>query len=117
MSEPEKHYSKPERVRIIPPKERQGAPTLTQGTRVVTQSGIEVGNVNRVELIADVNDVWRAQIHLNVDPAGVESIVANAVFVPVTSLKWWQRLLVRIMGLRVDMTSLCDTDGRSFVKP
>ena len=49
-------------LKIIPIKADPGEPTLTRGTKVVTEDGCEVGGVTRIELAAECNDVWRARI-------------------------------------------------------
>lgn len=48
-------------VRIVQDSPSSDAPTLTQGTQVMV-GDVKMSGVTRIELIAEVNDIWRARI-------------------------------------------------------
>ena len=49
-------------VRIVPPATDKNGITLTQGTQVLL-GDVPLKNVTKIILTADVNDIWRAEIH------------------------------------------------------
>ncbi len=101
-------------VTIIPPPVDDGSGlTRTQGTRVLVD-GQELKGVTKVELVASVDDVWRARIecmaHVQVMPGMVLEVESHR------PLSWWRRIALRIAGVGIDATSLTCTARRS-VKP
>ncbi len=98
-------------VTIIPPPVDDGSGlTRTQGTRVLVD-GQALKGVTRVELIASVDDVWRARIEC---VAQVQ--VMPGMWLEVEShrrLSWWRRLALRIAGVDIDATSLTCTARRT----
>lgn len=91
-------------VTIIPPPvdDRSGL-TRTQGTKVLVD-GQELKGVTKVELVASVDDVWRARIecvaHVQVMPGMVLEVESYG------ELSWWRRLALRIAGVEVEATDL-----------
>lgn len=92
---------------IIPPIDRNPTgPMMTRGTIVRTADGKPVSGVTRIELIAELNDVWRAKIECHVRLAEMPRIMAEVQQRPLT---WWQRICLRMAGCHaVDITSIAD---------
>lgn len=67
---------KPGIVTIRPGQHEGGGPCLTMGTKVLMPDGTEMPGVHKVVLTADVNDVWKAEIHCY---ASLEEIRAEAI--------------------------------------
>jgi len=98
-------------VTIIPPPmdDRSGL-TRTEGTKVLVD-GQELKGVTKVELVAGVDDVWRARIEcfaqMQVMPGMLLEMESHQ------RLSWWRRLALRISGVNIDSTSLSCTARRS----
>ncbi|MCU1054182.1 hypothetical protein JAK47_06490 [Stenotrophomonas maltophilia] len=98
-------------VTIVPPPvdERSGL-TRAQGTRVLVD-GQELKGVTKVELVASVDDVWRARIecmaHVRVMPGMLLEVESHR------PLSWWRRIALRIAGVGIDATSLTCTARKS----
>ncbi|WP_414486039.1 hypothetical protein [Stenotrophomonas maltophilia] len=98
-------------VTIIPPPVDDGSGlTRTQGTKVLVD-GQELKGVTKVELVASVDDVWRARIEcvakVQVMPGMLLEVESRR------QLSWWRRLALRIAGVNIDATSLSCTARRS----
>lgn len=95
---------------IPPPVDDHSGLTRTQGTKVLVD-GEELKGVTRVELFADVDDVWRARIEcvgqVQVMPGMLLEVESHR------RLSWWRRLAFRLAGVDIDATSLTCTTRRS----
>lgn len=69
---------------VIPASAAYGEPARTQGTKVVDQEGNEIEGVTRIELVAEVDDVWRATIACCAQVKG--PIYAETKVIDVTNL-------------------------------
>lgn len=96
-------------VTVVPPEAEEGHSAKTQGTKVLLADGTELGLVTRIELSADINDLWRGTIEL-MPAVGVMRGMRVSVLIGQGS--WWRTLLCRIAGATVDTTSLADMDSR-----
>ena len=72
-------------LRIVPAQREGDGPTLCQGTRLFVGEQ-ELTGVTRIELVAEVNNVWRAKVECMVKPPA--DLLSEAV---VTYPTWWQR--------------------------
>jgi hypothetical protein len=106
--------AKTKTIRIIPPAPTETGLTRSQGTRVVTGSGDEIEGVTRIELTAQVNDLWRA--HLWVNPEAVELSGVLATWEPSPRPSWWRRMLYKISKRVGDTTNIESTD-REYRQP
>lgn len=79
-------------VKIVGVPAEPGEPQRTQGTKVLLPSGEELKGVHRIVLVAEVNDLWRAEIHCH---AQVTDLTALA-FVHRPTL--WQRVMGWVRG-------------------
>lgn len=72
----------------FPEPSRDGV-MVTQGTKILTRDGKEIGGVTKVVLIGEVNDLWRAEIHCYVEGPEISdlSTFIAARFIP----SRWQR--------------------------
>jgi len=77
--------SEPKLVRIVPVSAGDDRPNPTQGTAVYVGDQ-EITGVTRIELVCEVNNVWRAKIECMVDPPA--NLLATAIFHRPTI---WQR--------------------------
>lgn len=50
------------RLTIVFPDSIGGKATPTRGTKVFTPDGVPIGGVQRIELVAEAGDLWRARI-------------------------------------------------------
>lgn len=76
-------------IRVIPVPPSSSGFTKTQGTKLFV-GDTEVKGVTRIELIAEVNDIWRARIDVNIQAPA--DLTALAVFHRPTFwqyLKYW----------------------------
>ena len=76
----EQHYA-----RIVTTADGSG-PTRTMGTQVMV-GGVALKGVTRIELVAEVNDVWRARIECAAEPTDLGALA---------EVHWptlWQRLV------------------------
>jgi hypothetical protein len=94
---------------IIPP-DTSAELTLTQGTRIVVGDA-ELAGVTRVVLYADVNNVWRAEIHCLCAPPNV---CAEAVVTVAKPLSWWRWLCLRLSGVTVVQTTSLQSTYEEF---
>ena len=85
----------------------------TTRTKVLGLDGEAIGGIKRIELVAEVNDVWRAKIDCYVSVPHPFRVDAD---VRVRRLSAWQRLCLRLAGLAIDTTDLLST-SRSYAKP
>lgn len=86
---------------------------MTQGTKVLGPGGVAIDGVKRIELVAEVDDVWRAKIDCMVSVPHPFRVDAN---VRVIRFSWWQRLFLRLAGLSIDTTDLASMSKR-FASP
>lgn len=63
-------------VRIVQERPSSSGIVMTQGTKVVLDDGSELQGVTKIVLTAEVNDIWRAEIHCHV---GALDMQAEAV--------------------------------------
>ena len=92
-------------VRIVPCKAGEVVHTAN-GTKVVLPGGEVLPRVTRIELVAEVNNVWRAKIECLVQ---APEISAEAEFVTSKPLTRWRRWLLWLAGVdAADVTSLSD---------
>ena len=75
-------------ARIIPTGPHGGA-HKTHGTKVMV-GDVELAGISRIVLTADVNDVWRAEIHCFAHAPEVEALATL-----VRPRRPWWRLLLR----------------------
>lgn len=94
-------------AKIVPAEQQtRDSPSPTRGTRVVLPSGEHLPGVTRIELVADVDDVWRATITCMVEPSPIH---ANCV-VQTSGPSLWRRVLNSILPSHtVDITKLEST--------
>lgn len=69
-------------VTIVPPTAEPGQLLPSQGTKVILPDGTELEGVTKVEMVASLNDVWRAVIHLHAHMAVAQGVEATFVAVP-----------------------------------
>jgi hypothetical protein len=99
-------------VTIVPPDvAKPGTGTRTMGTKVLLADGSELQGVTKIVLVAEPNDVWRAEIsvmpRMGVMPGMLAQINAGKV-------SWWRRLLVRLAGYSVQTDQLTvGAEGKS----
>lgn len=78
--------------RVIVPRPPEGRPSysLTQGTVVVTPNGDPIPSITRLVLIADTNDIWRAELHMLIEAPDISCLTTldYREFRP----PWWIRL-------------------------
>lgn len=73
-------------LRVVPAEPRDGkGPHRCQGTKLFVGDQ-ELTGVTRVELVAQVNGVWRAKVECWAKPPA--DLLSEAV---ITSPTWWQR--------------------------
>lgn len=58
-------------VRIVPTPHEPGQYCKTQGTKLFLPSGEAIPGVTGIVLRAGIDDVWRAEISMNIDPPDV----------------------------------------------
>ena len=61
-------------LRIVPVEHTAHDYCVTRGTKVLTPEGEEVQGVTSIKLHADLNDIWRAEISLIIDPPEVTAL-------------------------------------------
>ena len=89
--------SKPQLIRIVPNPPGESGLVETQGTRLFVGEQ-EVSGIQRVELVAEVNDVWRARIDCTITEC--PDLMALAIFHKPSAwarIKSWWRDLTRSM--------------------
>lgn len=87
-------------ITIVPVESGPGEIQKTQGTQVILSDGSQLGGVSKIELVAEINDVWRAVIHCQ---ARVLPITARTEdFVDgYRDLPRWRYWLLRMAGFMV----------------
>ena len=90
---------------IVPVASKPGYPTPASGTKVIGPDGTPIRGIRRVELIAEVNDVWRARIDCHVTVPKIENVLADLP--SGKPMNWWRRVLLRLAGVRgVDVVAM-----------
>jgi hypothetical protein len=74
-------------MRIVAAEPNENGLTRTQGTKVFA-GDTELTGITRIELTADVNDVWRARIDVTIQPP-IELNALSIVHYPTR----WQRFM------------------------
>ena len=77
---------KPQLIRVVQAAPDRSGTVLTQGTQVFVGDQ-EISGIQRIEIVAEVNDVWRARIDCTL--TGSIDLQALAVFHKATR---WDRL-------------------------
>lgn len=77
------------RVILPTPQDRSGL-TLTRGTTIVTPMGEKIEGVTKLVLIAETNDIWRAELHLFVHAPDISCL--STFEYKEFRTPWWQRL-------------------------
>ena len=96
-------------VRIVPPSCDGDGVCNTQGTKVYVDDK-EISGVYRIELTADTNDLWRAEIHSYPDMQELNA-VGGVIY---SGRTWFLRLLHKLFRRkRADITALPD-DCRKY---
>lgn len=67
---------------------------VTQGTKVLV-GDIQIPGITRIELVCEVNDIWRARIDLNVQATDLNALSVFHQFSRWQRLMNWWRELVR----------------------
>lgn len=78
-------------ARVIP-AEGGGKVHITRGTKVMV-GDVEMQGVTRIVLTAELDDVWRAEIHCHVHAPQVEALA----HIVKPRLPWWKRLIAHAM--------------------
>jgi len=98
---------------IVQPAPADSGAVPAHGTKVLTQDGREIDGITAVTLHAEVGDIWRATIECY--PHVSESMVATAIQRNAKPLNWWQRLCIKMSGLRLEVeTTSLDRSSRSY---
>jgi hypothetical protein len=103
-------------VRIVPSAPCSLGVSKTQGTQVLMPDGTPIPRVHRIELVADVDDVWRATIHCYVQ-VGEMSALGTIIRTDPKHRPWWRRLLDALSPKRpdeIDVTNMSST-AREFI--
>jgi len=104
-------------ITVVPPVTKPGMPTLTQGTQVLLPDGAKVAGVTRIELIAEVNGLWRARIDCAVNVPTMAGLTLDNLEQS-EPLSWWRRILLRMAGVRdMDITPLDEPEAMRFERP
>lgn len=84
-------------VTVVPPAcdARTGTCRAT-GTKVLLRDGSELQGVTRIELVAEVGELWRARIDCVATVPSMPGMVLEIS--EQRRLTWWQRLLLRMSG-------------------
>ena len=61
-------------ISIVPAEPKENGLTPCQGTRVLDAEGNPIPGITRIELIAEVNEVWRAVLHTTVQPCRIDGV-------------------------------------------
>ncbi len=80
--------------RVIMPEAHDKGATITRGTKVVTPLGESIEGVTKVVLTADMNSVWRAELHFFVQPPNVTafSTFEYEAFIPPLWRRIWNHI-------------------------
>lgn len=98
---------------VPPPADEVSGVTKTHGTKVLV-GGQELKGVTRVVLVAEGNDIWRAQIECYAQMQTMPGMWVELHERP--RLTWWRRLLLRVAGVSLDATDLSST-AQAYEKP
>jgi len=91
---------------IIPPATPADGYTRTQGTRVQLSDGSFLSGIKRIEIVAEVNGIWRARIDCMVNVQVMPGVMIE-VGTPGKPVTWWRRALLRLAGVSaLDITSM-----------
>jgi hypothetical protein len=99
---------------IKPAESAPGQPTTTRGTQVVLSDGTVLGGVQRIELVAEMNDLWRARIDCMVNVQLMPGMTLD-IRQPGRTIVWWRRWLLRLAGVSaIDVTTLDERHGERW---
>jgi hypothetical protein len=79
-------------VQIVPMPAEPSGLVVTSGTKVMID-GKELEGVTKIVLLAEPNDIWKAEIHCHVNMQPM-----NALAVVHFPKPWWRRLLDWVTG-------------------
>lgn len=104
-------------ITVVPIPSKPGKPTVTHGTQVLLPDGSKLDGVTRIELVAEVNDVWRARIDCLANVPEMAGLQLNSVN-QAEPLSWWRRLLLRMAGVRaMNVTPMDEPAYERFEAP
>lgn len=85
--------SKPQLMRVVAPESMEDGLARTMGTKVFVGDQ-QVTGITRIELVCEVNDVWRARIECHIQPPADLSALAVVYFPSRWQRlkKWWRDL-------------------------
>lgn len=94
----------PVHLRIVAPSTAPGECSRAQDTRVCLPDGTEVHGITRIELVCEVNSIWRARIdaYVAVDPIVAQLVECTAIDPQIS----------QIYPEAIDVTALDDADRR-----
>lgn len=67
-------------LRIIPPKPTRDGYTIVAGTKVETFDGHPVAGISRIELLGEVDNIWRAKIECLIHPDDFAALLEQITF-------------------------------------
>jgi hypothetical protein len=103
-------------ITVVPPEMRPGRPTPTYGTQVLLPNGSKLSGVTRIELVAELNDLWRARIDCHVNVPRLPGLTLDSINQS-KPLSWWRRLLLRAAGVRsMDITPMDEEAFKRYAK-
>jgi hypothetical protein len=85
-------------VRIVPAPPGKHGYSMAQGTKVLTQDGVEIQRVTEINLRCKAGDLWRGEISVMPSPDEINALVKVSSHKPLT---WWRRALLRLAGSTV----------------
>lgn len=83
-------------IRIVPAHAGEGKPASTMGTRVFAGE-TEIGGILKIEMVAEVGDVWRAVLHVVPEPFEATVMADTVKTSPKPSI--WIRAWTWLKGL------------------
>ncbi|MYZ41407.1 hypothetical protein [Schauerella aestuarii] len=86
-------------ISIVPPPLSEDGHLPCMGTQILTADGKKIEGVTRVELIAEVGEVWRAVVHLMVQPHRLDGVKAEY---DVTTLEDESRQFTSVQQAAID---------------
>lgn len=90
----------------------RGSEVKCLGTKITLPDGTPVSGITKIEIIGQVDDVWRAVIHANVT---IGRFVVVAEMAKGKHLSWWRRLLLKAAGVRyIEDTDLREEHYRQY---
>jgi len=99
-------------VKIVPVQCAEGFPQKTQGTQGLVD-GVKIGGVQKIVLTADMDDVWRAEIHCMAYAPNLDGAICKLVHRKIPA---WKRIIARMIGIKLDSTSF-DSEAREYADP